>query len=294
MSRRASTILSALFLSATLGACSPASAPSGKDASAAEQAVASAPDSGEGTAVADQVTAERHIAYEIDVALTVGNVPLFDVELTELAREHGGFLSQVTLDEIQGEQGSGHWELRVPATGQVAVLDALGELGDVHRVEQRAEDVTAQVLDVEARLQARRAAEGRLLEIMTEGGADLEAVLATERELARVRESIEVLEASERAVKDRVALTTIRIDATQAPGEVELALGPMAARTLEASWFGLSRFFVALFLLVVALLPWSPLLAGLIFIGLRLQRRTQPRPQSPAGPAPRPPGSARS
>ncbi len=224
------------------------------------------------------VVADRHIAYEIDVELEVDDVGHLDRALAELTATHGGHISDIELTGEEGTRGHGRWTLKIAATERGAVLEDLRALGQVGAVRQRAEDVTAQVMDVDARLKARRAAEARLMALLAAPEADLEGVLALEAELARVREAIEVLEATERAVKGRVALTTIHVEAHQRPSAVEQRLGPMMARTLEHSWFALGQFLTVVLLFVVALLPWSPLLAGLV--GL-LEHASHERPGNP-------------
>ncbi len=79
--------------------------------------------------------------------------------------------------------------LRVPQAELEAVLKALRPLGTVQQQSLTAEDVSSQLVDLEARLKNLRQSESALLKIMERSG-EISHVLEVARELSTVRESI--------------------------------------------------------------------------------------------------------
>jgi hypothetical protein len=81
------------------------------------------------------------------------------------------------------------------------------------------EDVTEAYLDLDARLRTQRALETRLVALVAEADSVAETI-EVERELARVRGSVESLDAQTRSLAGRAAMATIEITAV-APSSAE-------------------------------------------------------------------------
>ena len=108
-----------------------------------------------------------------------------------------------------------HLTLRVPAARFGELLARIGdgvEAYDERTVDTR--DVTAEYVDLAARLRARRAIEERYVELVRRA-ADVEDVLAVERRLARVREEVEAAEGQLRYLRNRSELSTLEVHAYQ-------------------------------------------------------------------------------
>lgn len=104
--------------------------------------------------------------------------------------------------------------LRVPAASLNPVLDQLSTMGRVKRRTARRQDVTAQVVDVEARLTTLRTVRDRLRNYLAQAGATQDLV-ALERELARVQGEIDALEGHQRMLSRRVDLAEVSLDASR-------------------------------------------------------------------------------
>lgn len=85
--------------------------------------------------------------------------------------------------------------MRVPAGRLDEALTAIKAAGEVIEESQGADDVTEQVRDLDARLANSRNTEKRLNDLLLKRTGELADVLAAEREVSRVREEIERLEA---------------------------------------------------------------------------------------------------
>jgi hypothetical protein len=153
--------------------------------------------------------ATRSIVYTGDMSLKVDDVSAAAARVVEIAEAAGGFLSEQELDPAPGEDvGTASIEIRVPADQFRAVVADVGRLGEVLSQSASADDVTDQVVDLQARLATARASLERVRALMGQAGT-LAEVASLEHELT-VRETIvEQLEGSLRVVQDQVALATL-------------------------------------------------------------------------------------
>ena len=119
------------------------------------------------------------------------------------------------------EQEHAQYYVRVDPDRLDALMDSAAVLGNVGSRGVSAEDVTEQVVDVEARLGVMRASRDRLTQLM-ERGTTVTDVIAVERELARVQSEIESLEARLAALKGRVARSDLTVSMEQ-----RRVLGPL-------------------------------------------------------------------
>ncbi|HYI46312.1 MAG TPA: DUF4349 domain-containing protein, partial [Actinomycetota bacterium] len=85
---------------------------------------------------------------------------------TTVAERYGGFIVSSSVDDAR--RGSASATLRVPAEDFATALGALRELGSVEREELGGEDVSQELIDLEARLRNYRAQERVLLNLMAE------------------------------------------------------------------------------------------------------------------------------
>ena len=170
-------------------------------------------------------------------------------------------------------------ELRVPQENLDVVMDDLREMGTVEYQSISAEDVSTQLVDMQARVRNLRKSEEALLEIMERSGSIAE-VLEVSRELSNVREQIERTDAQVKNLQNRVAYSTISLtlvssrDAAPILSPIGETLGD-TWQTATAAVRGLS---VAMLQLLLWLLVFSPYLA-ILLLCLWAGRRYWPRKQ---------------
>jgi len=147
--------------------------------------------------------------------LVVADVERTRALLDQIVKEGGGFVSQM---ETSGSRGEARWltiTLRVPETRLTDVLTGLKKLGTVRTESQGGEDVTSQATDLDARLSNARETEKRLVAVLQQRTGKVADVLEVEREIARVRESIELMTSEREHLKDRVSYATISLHVTE-------------------------------------------------------------------------------
>ncbi len=100
--------------------------------------------------------------------------------------------------------------LRIPEPRLDEAMDLIADLGKVVRRSLESQDVTEELIDLEARLKNLRTLRDRLRDYLTQA-KDLTEILAVERELARVQTELESLEAKLKVLRDQVSMSELRV-----------------------------------------------------------------------------------
>ena len=170
-------------------------------------------------------------------------------------------------------------EMRVPQQNLDATLEALTKIGTVRDRTLSTEDVSSQLVDIQARLSNARKSEAALQEIMSRSG-NIADVLAVSRELSNVRQSIEQMAAQQKSWQSQVSYSTISLNLESAIAAAPTK--PAFTRQLSNSWkdatHSVSEFTTDLLQLGLWLLAYSPYLAALL-CGVLIARRVRRSPQ---------------
>jgi hypothetical protein len=123
-----------------------------------------------------------------------------------------GFAASMTINNAVGEPQSLNAELHFPAAQCDAALAALKALGRVEQEQQGGEEVTAQVVDLDARLKNARETETRLQDILKTRTGKVSDVLEVENQIAETRQNIEQMEGEQKALHNRITFSAITLD----------------------------------------------------------------------------------
>jgi negative regulator of sigma E activity len=123
-----------------------------------------------------------------------------------------GFAASMTINNAVGEPQSLNAELHFPAAQCDAALAALKALGRVEQEQQGGEEVTAQVVDLDARLKNARETETRLQDILKTRTGKVSDVLEVENQIAETRQNIEQMEGERKALHNRITFSAITLD----------------------------------------------------------------------------------
>ena len=213
----------------------------------------------------------RKIIYDARIDLLVKSLGATERAILDLIKENGGFLAESTISAQTGTQRDATWRVRVPVDRFDSFVSAVSRLGEVRTNHVGSQDVTEEYYDIEARIRNKQEEEKRLLKHLADSTGKLEDILSVERELTRVRGEVEQMQGRLRFLANRAELSTVTVTATEwkdytppAPMTLQAQLGHTFFRSLDAlTAFGKSCLF-----LLVALVPWTPL----IVIGLLGQR----------------------
>ncbi len=189
-----------------------------------------------------------------------------------VARAHGGFVedSHTTVGRFR----SGSMTIRVPVSEFEAAFAELKPLGIVKGEEVSGQDVTAQFVDLQARLKNWQAQETVLLRLMSKATTVVDSI-RVQNQLQQVQQNIEELQGELRLLSDQTAMGTITLSMT----EQGLVSPPITRSTLTKAWHDALHGFVIVFAAVLVglgyLIPLSlVVLAGLLgWLGVRRVRR---------------------
>ncbi|HEY9817343.1 MAG TPA: DUF4349 domain-containing protein [Candidatus Obscuribacterales bacterium] len=178
-----------------------------------------------------------------------------------IARQYQGDLLSLNTTRPRDEQQprSASLELRVPQAQLDGAIASLSELGDIQQQSLSAQDVSAQLVDYDARLRNLRKSEELVLDIMERSG-DMNDVLTVARELDTIRASIEQIDAQLSALRNQVSYSTIRLT-LQTEGAIasgDPSAGTQISRTWQQAKVAVGKLTVDLVQLIIWLLVFSP------------------------------------
>lgn len=230
--------------------------------------------------------APRQIIYTIDLAIETDDVTRSAARAAVLAETAGGFVAH---ESTHGDE-SATLTLRVPAARHSSIVAELEKFGEVRERSRTAEDVTAEVVDVEARVASQRRSIERIRVLLDEA-TDLGDVVRIESELARREAELDSLLQRQQQLGSLTSLATVTVTfyrVHEAPeGGIEEA--PLGFRSgLSNGWSALVATVRVVGTVVGALLPLTAVGALLGVPAWLLWRRFRPAHRAPAVAAARP------
>ncbi len=242
----------------------------------------------------------RKIIYTAEVRLIVEDLQKGAQELKHLIKELKGYVAQSELSGSAGSPRQGHWKIRVPVEGFEAFLDEVVKLGVPQKNKTDSEDVTDKYYDLEARIKNKKAAEEGLRKLLEKTSGNVKDNLEVQREVEKLREDIDVNEGQLRRLANLTTLSTVDVTMQEIKDYVPPqtpSFGSDIASTFSGSIDWLAALGKGLVLVVVALIPWLPVLAVIgVPVWMLVRRRVrhpsgQPVPVLPADVPPPAPSS---
>ena len=182
--------------------------------------------------------------------------------------------AQGTVDSQNISRGddwtSASFTLRIPEVGLDAFLDNLALIGDVTSLDVSAQDVTLEVVDIEARIQTLEDSIERLRELQRQT-TSLADLVAVESELANRQAELESLSARRDYLANQVALSTVYV--SLAERAVGPSLTPDFLGGLQSGWDTLLTLGAGLITALGFILPTAILVGLIVIVVIWLVRR---------------------
>ena len=161
----------------------------------------------EGTAGVEMY--DRKIIYTASITLEVSDIEATINAISSITSNHGGFVENLTT---HGGKifPQANITIRVPQKNYESTIASLKTLGIVESHNASIEDVSSQVIDINARLKSLYTQETSLRNLLSdaEGISD---ILSIESELTRVRSEIEKLEGQMQFLQGKIDMSSIYI-----------------------------------------------------------------------------------
>ena len=178
---------------------------------------------------------ERKIIYTANLSVVVENFDPVESAIQSLVKKFGGFISNSKVNEANRQRRRGTWTVRIPVKSFDEFLDATGSLGVPVSSSQKADDVSEEYWDIEARIANKKKLEARILQLLERPEDEIKQIIEVERELARVRGDIERMEGRIRYLSNRVSLTTVTIEVIEEQ-EYKPAQTPTFSNRITKAW----------------------------------------------------------
>ena len=221
---------------------------------------------------------ERKLVMSAEIQLEVESHAEARAGIDVALQRAGGYIADARIDHSDGSVAFAQLSLRVPASALDAFLAELLALGSVQSEQRHSNDITDVYFDTAARLTNARKLEERLLQFADDRTADVKGLLEVERELSRVREEIETLQARVTGYDRSVAFSAVSLTLTSRD-RVSMA-GPMGLsdrlrHAFVDSCHALGAAGRGVLVVLAFLAPWLPLIGVAFFVVLRLTRRSK-------------------
>jgi hypothetical protein len=233
-------------------------APLVQEESAADRAGSAESDAG-GAVAAE---ADRAIVTTGTMTITAADPLAAATEAARIVERLGGRIDERSeFAPSDGDAGGAMFTLRVPATALSGALDALRELGEVEHVATTSSDVTREVQDLDARIDALRASHDRLVALLADA-TSTKVLIELETAVSDRQGELESLEAHRRGLADAVSMSTLELT-LQSKDVAPVETPETFLDGFTAGWNALVAFGSTALVVVGAALPWV-MLAGLV------------------------------
>jgi hypothetical protein len=234
------------------------------------------------------VRVDRQIVRTGYLTMRVEDVRASAFEIRGLVTRAGGLISSEDVS-ASGDSAYATITAQVPADRLDAFVADLSELGTVDSITVTASDVTAQAVDLDARIDALQTSIDRLSELLAEASR-IEDLLAIETQLSQRQSELDALTAQRSYLADQVALSTITVSLSPFT-EIADVDAPGFLSGLQSGWSALVSVVMVAITALGFFLPFLVIMAIIaipVTIVLVRQSRRRQRAHAAAVPPPAP------
>jgi hypothetical protein len=224
------------------------------------------------------LTPGSDVVYTGTLDVRVSKVDVATRDAQQKVTAAGGYLFSQHSSTTEGAP-SASLVFKVPPGQFLPVIDALGALGTEVARNVSADDVSAQVVDLQARLDSAKVSLARTRDFIARA-TNITDIVTLEAEITKRETTVEQLQGQLNVLQSQVAAATI----TLTVGEKLKDSKPTPSDNIPGVFDGLRAGAVALYntirvvgLVLFALLPWLPVIALLWFLYRRISRWLAPR-----------------
>ena len=231
----------------------------------------------------------RKIIYNATLWLETKQYDQASADLLEAASQAGAYV-QSSESSGSAEQGnrSVYYTLRVPAENYSEFLNAAAQAANLIRRSESSQDVTAEYVDLEARLASLEQQRQRLDELAAQAES-LEDLLAIESQRSEVQYQIESYTGQMNVLQDQISYSTVDVyldEVTELTPQSPSFVSRVGS-AFRGSWNGFVSVVQELVIGLIYLLPFLVVAAVVIVLVVLLARRAakkRPQPVPPKRP----------
>jgi PBP1b-binding outer membrane lipoprotein LpoB len=224
------------------------------------------------------VTTDRQIIKTGFVSMQVDDVAKSAFDVHALVKKRNGLISSEDT-QSSGDMTYSNITAQIPAADLDAFIADVSALGNVTSINVNAQDVTTQVVDLDARIKALQTRISRLTQLLAEASR-IEDLLTIETQLSQRQAELDALTAQRTWLGDQVAMSTITVSLSPVTQIADVD-APGFLSGLQSGW---AAFLSLIMVAVTAVGFFLPFIAVLAVIAIpvtivivRQARRHHPR-----------------
>ena len=222
------------------------------------------------------VTAEQAIIRNADMALEVKDVSTTVAEVTSLITSSSGRIESSSLNaEFQSSGPSAYIVARIPEAKLDEVIAAVSELGKRTSLNLSTTDVTLQVIDLKARIDALVISRDRLSELMAQATTTAD-LLAAEQALSQRQSELDAYQSQFDYLNSQVTQSTLNIAIVSNSTSITSGLSGIGA-TLNQALRNFLQGFESVILFIGSAIPWLLVLSIFYITGKSVSRMVKSR-----------------
>jgi len=265
---------------------------SAQDAGSAAREPAAAPADGAAPVASTGKGSAGGGTIEEQKVISTGNVQLRSDDvgqaIFDVRKVVDGYRGTIAEDDTETDDDGAplrsRMVVRIPTADFDHAMTELEKVATLVSSKRQSQDVTTQVLDMDARVESQRRSIDRI-QVLFDHATSIKDIVSIESELSRRQADLESLESQQRYLADQTSMSTITlsVERTGKPEpkpEHHDAAGFLAG--LSGGWGAMKAFLVGVATVAGALLPWVVLALLLAIPGWPLARRLRRRTTSAA------------
>lgn len=246
---------------------------------------------GTGVDTVDPLPEERFLAIDVTFGIEVDDMSKGIDAVVALAARHDGRIDDRSINITDDRSSTASFVIKLPPAEVESAIADLDAVGRRRTVAQGTEDVTSQVVDIDARLATAQASLERVRKLL-EAATDLGQVLSLESQLTERETAVEKYQAMKRAISERTSLATLRVNLSLIPEPAGKAAADKHEETIgnafRSGWHGFVKALAAVLIFIGYTAPFLVVvgigLAMTIPLIRRRMRTHRTRPMAPPAP----------
>lgn len=220
---------------------------------------------------------DRKLVYTSDISLETKKFEDDVKAVTELVKANGGYLQNTsTYGSAEYGNRSANLNARIPADKYQDFMNSVGQIGSLTSKSESVDDITANYVDVQARLKSLNTKLQRLQELEA-NAENVTELLEIEDRINEVQYQIETYTAQKKVYDDQVQYSTVNVDISEVVTYTEVKADSAWNRFTEAfgeSWVGFVTFLQNIVIAIIYLIPYIILIGVVIaLIVFRVKRK---------------------
>lgn len=159
-------------------------------------------------------SAQRAVIRSAEVSVRVEKLSEAERQLKKVSSAVGGYIGGSSSENLSDRNPSSKFSLRVPSSRFDEVIEKIEALGTATSRKITTEDVTGQLVDLEARMRALRAQEQATLGLLGKAHS-LQDTITVRDQLTRIRTEIEEMDGQRQSLSHLAAMSTIEVTLNQ-------------------------------------------------------------------------------